>query len=44
MAEAAKMGMEKLVVSGLGNNEPSPPKGLKLIRVTRVGDLQKVLF
>jgi DNA repair protein RadA/Sms len=44
MAEAAKMGMKRLVVSGLGNNEPPPPKGLSLVKVTRVGDLQKVLF
>ena len=44
MAEAAKMGMERLVVSGLGSNEPEPPKGLSLVRVSRVGELQKVLF
>ena len=44
MAEAAKMGMERLVVSGLGQNDPTPPKGLSLVRVTRVGELQKVLF
>ena len=44
MAEAAKMGMERLVVSGLGQNEPEPPKGLTLVKVSRVGELQKVLF
>ena len=44
MAEAAKMGMERLVISGLGSNEPEPPKGLSLVRVSRVGELQKVLF
>ena len=44
MAEAAKMGMERLVVSGLGQNEPEPPKGLTLVKVIRVGELQKVLF
>ena len=43
-AEAAKMGMERLVVSGLGQNEPEPPKGLTLVKVSRVGELQKVLF
>ena len=44
LAEAAKMGMERIVVSGLGQNEPSPPDGLTLVKVSRVGELQKVLF
>ena len=44
MAEAAKMGMERIVISGLGQNEPLPPHGLTLVKVNRVGELQKVLF
>ena len=44
LAEAAKMGMERLVISGLGQNLPDPPKGLSLVKVSRVGELQKVLF
>ena len=44
MMEAAKLGMEKLVVSGLVAKGPKPPAGLELVRVNRVGDLQKVIF
>ncbi len=44
MMEAAKLGMTRLVVSGLNAKGPQPPKGLELVRVNRVSDLQKVLF
>ena len=44
MMEAAKLGMKRLVVSGLAGKGAAPPKGLELIRVDRVGELQKVLF
>jgi DNA repair protein RadA/Sms len=44
MMEASKLGMERLVISGMSTKGPDAPKGLKLIRVKRVGDLQKVLF
>lgn len=43
MMEASKLGMKRLVLSGM-NEGPEAPKGLELVRVTRVGDLQKVLF
>jgi len=44
MMEAVKLGMKKLVISGLNAKGPQPPKGLELVRVNRVSDLQKVLF
>ena len=44
MMEAAKLGMKRIVVSGLVSKGPKPPKGLELVRVNRVGELQKVLF
>ena len=44
MMEASKLGMERLVVSGLNGKGPTPPKGLEIIKVNRVGELQKVLF
>ena len=44
MMEASKLGMERLIVSGLIGKGPAPPKGLEVIKVDRVGALQKVLF
>ena len=44
MMEAAKLGMKRIVVSGLVSKGPKPPQGLELVRVNRVGELQKVLF
>lgn len=44
MMEASKLGMERLVVSGLAKPAGSVPGGLELVPVSRVGDLQKVLF
>ena len=43
MAEAAKMGMERLVVSGPGRTTPASERALPRAR-HRVGELQKVLF
>jgi len=42
--EAARMGIERFVVSGLGRSKIALPKGLKLIEVSRVSDLQRVIF
>jgi len=44
MMEASKLGMKRIVLSGLVSKGPKPPKGLELVRVNRVGELQKVLF
>ena len=43
MAEAARLGMERMLVSGHGKL-PKVPKGLKLEAVKRVNELQRVLF
>lgn len=43
MAEAARLGMERMLVSGHGKL-PKSPKGLKLEAVKRVNELQRVLF
>ncbi len=43
MAEAARLGMERMLVSGHGKL-PKAPKGLKLEAVKRVNELQRVLF
>lgn len=43
MAEAARLGMERMLVSGHGKL-PTPPQGLTLIPVKRVNEVQRVVF
>jgi len=43
MAEAARLGMERMLVSGHGKL-PTPPRGLTLIPVQRVNEVQRVVF
>ncbi len=43
MAEAARLGMERMLISGHGSR-PDAPSGLTLIPVTRVNEIQRVVF
>ena len=43
MAEAARLGMERMLISGHGSH-PTPPKGLKVVPVKRVNEVQRVVF
>ncbi len=43
MAEAARLGMERMLVSGHGKL-PTPPQSLTLIPVKRVNEVQRVVF
>jgi DNA repair protein RadA/Sms len=43
MSEAARLGMKRMLVSGHGKNPPVP-KGLKLVAIKRVSDIQRVIF
>jgi DNA repair protein RadA/Sms len=43
MSEAARLGMKRMLVSGHGKT-PLIPKGLKLVAIKRVSDIQKVIF
>ena len=43
MAEASRLGMERMLVSGHGSY-PKAPKGLKVIPVKRVNEVQRVVF
>jgi DNA repair protein RadA/Sms len=43
MAEAARLGMERMLISGHGKL-PTPPQGLTLIPVKRVNEVQRVVF
>ena len=43
LAEAARMGMERILVSGHGTL-PSAPEGLTVVPVKRVNDVQRVVF
>ena len=43
MSEAARLGMKRMLVSGHGKT-PLIPKGLKLVAIKRVSDIQRVIF
>ena len=43
MAEAARLGMERMLISGHGSH-PTPPKGLTVVPVKRVNEVQRVVF
>ena len=43
MSEAARLGMKRMLVSGHGKTPPVP-KGLKLVAIKRVSDIQRVIF
>ena len=43
MAEAARLGMERMLISGHGSH-PTPPKGLIVVPVKRVNEVQRVVF
>ena len=43
LSEAARLGMERMLVSGHGKL-PDAPKGLTLVPVKRVNELQRVVF
>ena len=43
MSEAARLGMKRMLVSGHGKT-PIVPKGLKLVAIKRVSDIQRVIF
>jgi DNA repair protein RadA/Sms len=43
MAEAARLGMERMLISGHGSH-PKPPKGLTVVPVKRVNEVQRVVF
>ena len=43
MAEAARLGMERMLISGHGSH-PKPPKGLVVVPVKRVNEIQRVVF
>ena len=43
MSEAARLGMKRMLVSGHGKPPPIP-KGLKLVAIKRVADIQRVIF
>jgi len=43
MAEASRLGMERMLVSGHGSH-PKAPKGLTVIPVKRVNEVQRVVF
>jgi len=43
MAEAARLGMERMLISGHGTH-PEPPKGLTVVPVKRVNEVQRVVF
>lgn len=43
MAEASRLGMERMLVSGHGSH-PTAPNGLKVIPVKRVNEVQRVVF
>lgn len=43
MSEAARLGMKRMLVSGHGKT-PAVPKGLNLVAIKRVSDIQRVIF
>jgi len=43
MNEASRLGMERMLISGHASS-PKAPKGLTLVPVKRVGDIQRVVF
>ncbi|MBT5146976.1 MAG: DNA repair protein RadA [Flavobacteriales bacterium] len=43
MSEAARLGMKRMLVSGHGK-PPQVPKGLKIVAIKRVSDIQRVIF
>ena len=43
MSEAARLGMKRMLVSGHGKTPPAP-KGLKLVAIKRVSEIQRVIF
>jgi len=43
MSEASRLGMKRMLVSGHGKTPPIP-KGLKLVAIKRVSDIQRVIF
>lgn len=43
MAEAARLGMERMLISGHGSH-PTPPKGLTVVPVKRVNEVQRLVF
>jgi DNA repair protein RadA/Sms len=43
MSEAARLGMKRMLISGHGKTPPAP-KGLKLVAIKRVSEIQRVIF
>ena len=43
MAEASRLGMERMLISGHGK-PPKSPKGLTVVPVKRVNEVQRVIF
>ena len=43
MAEASRLGMERMLISGHGK-PPKAPKGLTVVPVKRVNEVQRVIF